>query len=46
MPVEAMLTALRRDYDAMAGMIIGSAPRFEDVLESIAEIESRLNRAG
>lgn len=46
MPVEAMLTALRRDYDAMAGMIIGPAPRFEDVLESIAEIESRLNRAG
>lgn len=46
MPVEGMLTALRRDYEAMAGMIIGPAPRFEDVLRSIADIESHLNRAG
>ncbi len=45
-PVEGMLKALRRDYDSMAGMIIGPPPRFEDVLSSIAEIEDRLNRAG
>ena len=37
------LDTLRRDYDAMAGMIIGPVPRFEDVVASIAAIEERLN---
>ena len=43
-PAGNMVDALRRDYDAMAGMIIGPAPRFEDVISSIAAIEERLNR--
>ena len=44
MPVDKMLDALRRDYDAMAGMIIAPVPRFEDVIASIAVIEERLSR--
>ena len=44
-PVGDMLAGLRRDYDAMADMIIGPAPRFDDVLGSIIAIEERLNRA-
>jgi len=42
-PVEKMRDALRRDYDAMAGMIIGPVPPFEDVITSIASLEQRLN---
>jgi hypothetical protein len=42
-PVGKMMDALRRDYDAMAGMIIGPVPRFEDVIASITAIEERLN---
>jgi hypothetical protein len=42
-PAGKMIDALRRDYDAMAGMIIGPVPRFEDVIASIAAIEERLN---
>lgn len=45
-PVGNMLDALRRDYDAMAGMIIGSVARFEDVIASIASLEERLNQSG
>ncbi len=42
-PVGKMVEGLRRDYDAMAGMIIGAVPAFDDVLQSIAAIEERLN---
>lgn len=42
-PIDKMRDALRRDYDAMAGMIIGAPPRFEDVIASIALLEERLN---
>jgi len=42
-PVDKMRDALRRDYDAMAGMIIGPVPAFEDVMTSIAGLEGRLN---
>jgi hypothetical protein len=34
---------LRRDYAAMTGMILGEAPSFEAVIESVAEIQNRLN---
>lgn len=42
-PVDKMRDALRRDYEAMAGMIIGQAPAFDDVIASIASLEKRLN---
>ena len=42
-PMDKMRDALRRDYDAMAGMIIGPVPAFEDVITSITSIENRLN---
>lgn len=34
---------LRRDYAAMTGMILGEAPSFEALIESVAEIQNRLN---
>ena len=38
-----MRDALERDYDAMAGMIMGPVPAFTDVLDAIAALEERLN---
>jgi hypothetical protein len=43
-PTDGMLDGLRRDYDAMVGMIIGAAPRFEDVLRSVTDIDDGLVR--
>jgi hypothetical protein len=43
-PTKGMLEDLRRDYGRMAGMIIGEIPRFEDVIESIRELETVVNR--
>jgi hypothetical protein len=45
-PVNGMREALRRDYEAMAGMIIAPVPRFADVVGSIASLEERLNQHG
>jgi len=42
-PVDKMREALRRDYEAMAGMIIGPVPAFEDLIASITSLEKRLN---
>jgi hypothetical protein len=42
-PIDGMVEGLRRDYEAMAGMIVGQAPPFGDVLASIAALEHRLN---
>ncbi len=42
-PTEKMLDPLHRDYEAMAGMIFGTVPRFDDVIESIRGLESRVN---
>lgn len=42
-PTLPMLDSLRRDYEAMAGMIFGDVPSFEAVLESVATAEERLN---
>ena len=39
-----MARDLRRDYERMTGMIIGPAPAFETVIESIRTLEERLNR--
>ena len=43
-PHDKMLDVLRRDYEAMAGMIFGAVPRIDDVLSAISEFEQRLNR--
>lgn len=43
-PPGTMLDALRRDYEAMTGMIIGPAPHLDAVVASITGIEERLNR--
>jgi hypothetical protein len=43
MPEGEMYDALKQDYAAMAGMIFGTAPSFEAVSESIAELERRVN---
>ena len=44
-PSAQMLDALRRDFEAMAGMIFGALPRFDDVLASIATLEASLIKA-
>ena len=42
-PIGGMAEELRRDYGRMTGMIIGDAPRFEEVMASIASLEAELN---
>jgi hypothetical protein len=42
-PADAMIADLRRDYEAMAGMIFGDVPPFADVLASVGALESELN---
>jgi Nucleotidyl transferase AbiEii toxin, Type IV TA system len=42
-PKGTMVDDLRRDYRAMTGMIFGVAPSFEDIIESVAALETRLN---
>lgn len=42
-PPNELHDALRRDYVAMAGMIFGDVPSFEDVLESVRQAEFLLN---
>jgi hypothetical protein len=44
MPADEMIQDLRRDYGRMAGMIIGDAPEFDEVMASIAALEEELNR--
>jgi hypothetical protein len=43
LPEGQMYDALRQDYVAMTGMIFGAAPDFEAVIESISELERRVN---
>lgn len=42
-PSGKMLDDLRRDYEAMAGMIFGEVPAFDAVMEVVAGIEDGLN---
>jgi hypothetical protein len=42
-PSTAMSEALRRDYNRMAGMIIGAAPEFDEVIARLREFERRIN---
>jgi hypothetical protein len=43
-PTDGMIGELRRDYDRMAGMIIGDPPGFDEVIASIGVLEEALNR--
>ena len=42
-PEGEMRDALRRDYDAMATMIFGLLPAFDDVMQSITALEAEVN---
>jgi hypothetical protein len=43
-PHDGMLAALRRDYEAMSGMVFGPIPTIDAVVAEIAELEHRLNQ--
>jgi hypothetical protein len=43
-PHDGMLADLRRDYEAMSGMVFGPIPDVDEVVAAIAELEQRLNR--
>jgi hypothetical protein len=43
-PHDGMLADLRRDYEAMSGMVFGPIPAVDAVVAVIAELEQRLNR--
>jgi hypothetical protein len=38
-----MLADLRRDYEAMSGMVFGPIPAVDAVIAAIAELEQRIN---
>jgi hypothetical protein len=42
-PHDEMLTNLEQDYRAMSGMIFGEAPAFRAIIDSIVNLEKRLN---
>ncbi|MGO4869171.1 MAG: nucleotidyl transferase AbiEii/AbiGii toxin family protein [Roseiarcus sp.] len=46
LPRDDMVDALRRDYGAMAAMLFGPAPEFDQVLKSVARLETLLNAPG
>jgi len=43
MPHDGMLANLRTDYAAMAGMIFGRIPEFDEIATSISTFEARIN---
>lgn len=45
-PEGTMYDNLRRDYAAMSTMIFGAPPHFDDVIASVAALETRLNSSG
>ena len=42
-PHDEMYNALHGDYGAMAGMIFGPIPPFDEVIAAISELEQQLN---
>jgi hypothetical protein len=42
-PIKGMIEPLQSDYAAMATMIFGAVPKFDEVLESVREAEKQLN---
>lgn len=45
-PTLAMRERLEEDYENMSGMIFGPIPSFQDVVQSVIELERRLNESG
>jgi hypothetical protein len=43
-PHDGMLADLRRDYEAMSGMVFGTIPSVDVVIGAIAGLEQRINR--
>lgn len=43
-PPDHVLNAMRKDYDAMQEMIFGRRPTFDEIIDSIAELETEINR--
>jgi hypothetical protein len=43
MPSAAMIDPLRKDYEAMAGMVFGTLPDFNTLLVEIQSLQNRLN---
>lgn len=44
-PSDAMLEALERDYRAMSGMIMGTAPPFQEIVNAVNALERQINRS-
>jgi hypothetical protein len=43
-PTGELLTIIQRDYLAMQEMMTGEVPKFTDIIRSLAELESQLNK--
>jgi hypothetical protein len=44
LPTEQLAKALKQDYQAMQGMMLGDVPDFNDILKELSELEAELNR--
>ena len=42
-PHDGMLADLRRDYEAMSGMVFGPIPTVDEIVAAISKLERRLN---
>lgn len=42
-PSEAIIPALKADYDAMSNMFYGKAPAFDDILIYLKQLESEIH---
>jgi Nucleotidyl transferase AbiEii toxin, Type IV TA system len=45
LPHDGMVSALRRDYERMSGMIFGEVPDFDQVMGSVARLEELVNQS-
>ena len=43
-PTLGMVEDLKRDYQAMSGMIFGEVPEFSDVIHAISDLEYEINQ--
>jgi predicted nucleotidyltransferase component of viral defense system len=43
-PTPEMTESLKRDYQAMTGMIFGEIPNFEDVINTVRQLEHEINQ--